>query len=397
MPAAPKVEALVKPELLRWGRETAGLTIEAAAKKIDTKPGRLLSWESGETRPTIPQLRKMAEVYKRPLAIFYLPAPPPAPEPIRDFRRLPGSGLAEHSPNLRFEIRSALFRRTVALDLLEDLEEEPRLLEATASLDENPEMVGARIRDLLDVVYEMQTAWRDDREAFRYWRTALENAGVLVFLARRVPREEMLGFSISKWPLPAIVVNGKNQERGRIFTMLHEFAHLLLREGGICDINEEYRRPPESQRVEVFCNHVAGAALVPMDHLLREEGVADASPRTRFTDDQIIGLAQRYRASRETILRRLLLAGKITNALYLEKRKQYQEQFEGTRPGGFAAPHHVALNTTGRLFARLVLESYEDERITASDLSTYLGIGVQHLPKVQEAMRSSITGEPVAS
>ena len=34
MAAAPKIEALVKPELLRWGRETAGLSIEDAAKKI---------------------------------------------------------------------------------------------------------------------------------------------------------------------------------------------------------------------------------------------------------------------------------------------------------------------------------------------------------------------------
>jgi Zn-dependent peptidase ImmA (M78 family)/DNA-binding XRE family transcriptional regulator len=397
MAKAPKVEALVKPELLRWGRETAGLSLEAAAKKIGVKPERLTSWESGDTRPSIPQLRKMAEVYKRPLAIFYLPAPPPPIERIRDFRRLPGSGLTEHSPELRFEIRSGLFRRSVALDLLDDLDEEPIQLETTATLDEDPEAVGARIRDLLGVDYGTQTAWRDDRDAFRYWRTALENVGVLVFLARRVPREEMLGFSISKWPLPVVVVNGKNQERGRIFTMLHEFAHLLLREGGICDINEEYRRLPETQRVEVFCNHAAGAALIPMDRLLREEGVEDAPPRMRFTDEQIIGLAQRYRASRETVLRRLLLAGKITNGFYLAKRKQYQQEFEEARSGGFAAPHTVALNTTGRLFARLVLESYEDERITASDLSTFLGIGVQHLPKVQEAMRSGVIEEPAAS
>jgi len=70
MATAARVEALVKPELLRWGRETAGLTIEAAAKKITVTPERLLSWENGHSRPSIPQLRKMADVYKRPLAAF---------------------------------------------------------------------------------------------------------------------------------------------------------------------------------------------------------------------------------------------------------------------------------------------------------------------------------------
>jgi Zn-dependent peptidase ImmA (M78 family) len=396
MPAAPKVEALVKPELLRWGRETAGLTIEAAARKIDVKPERLLIWEKGDARPSIPQLRRLAEVYKRPLAIFYLPTPPAPDEPIRDFRRLPGRGLAELSPELRYEIRSATFRRTVALDLLNDLDEEPPQLEMTATLDEDPEAVGARIRDLLRVNYTIQTAWREDRDASRYWRTALESVGVLVFLARRVSRDEMLGFSIAKWPLPVIVVNGKNLERGRIFTMLHEFTHLLLREGGICDLHVDPASVPETQAVEVFCNHVAGAALVPMDRLLQEEGVRDAPPRTRFTDELINSLAQRYRAGRETILRRLLIAGKLTNGFYLAKRKQYQRELEGAKPAGFAAPHTVALNTTGRLFARLVLESYDDERITASDLSTYLGIGVQHLPKVREAMRSGAMEESVA-
>jgi transcriptional regulator with XRE-family HTH domain len=64
MATATRVEALVKPELLRWGRETAGLTIEAAAKKITVTPERLLSWENGDARPSIPQLRKMADVYR---------------------------------------------------------------------------------------------------------------------------------------------------------------------------------------------------------------------------------------------------------------------------------------------------------------------------------------------
>jgi Zn-dependent peptidase ImmA (M78 family)/DNA-binding XRE family transcriptional regulator len=397
MATTPRVQALVKPELLRWGRETAGLTLEAAAKKIDTKPERLLSWENGDARPSIPQLRKMAEAYKRPLAAFYLPAPPPPIERPRDFRRAPGEGLGKDSPALLLEMRRAVYRREVAVELLEELDEESPTLAMTAGQGDDPEELGARIRDLLGINYERQVAWRDDLEAFRSWRTALEDRGVLVFLARGVQPSEMDGFSISRWPLPVVVVNDKNHERRRIFTMLHELAHLLLREGGICDLDEDPRHTPDTRSVEVFCNRVAGAALVPMDCLLDEEIVRSARDRSTFRDDEIVSLSRRYKASREAILRRLLIAGRITEQFYLGKRQQYRQESPPGRSGGRALPHTKALNTLGRLFPRLVLDSYGERRITASDLSEYLGLRLKHLPKLQEVMRSDAVRERVAS
>ena len=85
---ATKIEAIVKPEMLIWARGSAGFDAEIAAKKIQVKPERLRSWESGESRPTIKQLRNLAKIYKRPIAVFYLPTPPKEFQALRDFRRL---------------------------------------------------------------------------------------------------------------------------------------------------------------------------------------------------------------------------------------------------------------------------------------------------------------------
>ena len=49
--------------------------------------------------------------------------------------------------------------------------------------------------------------------------------------------------------------------------MLHEFAHLMVRVSGVSDLETDERRPPEDQRIEVFCNHVAAAALMPKESL----------------------------------------------------------------------------------------------------------------------------------
>jgi ribosome-binding protein aMBF1 (putative translation factor) len=70
------IPALVKPALLVWARERSGLTVEAAAAKMQLDADLLRDWESGSARPTIAQVRKLGDVYKRPLAVFFLPQPP---------------------------------------------------------------------------------------------------------------------------------------------------------------------------------------------------------------------------------------------------------------------------------------------------------------------------------
>ena len=115
------IPALVQPELLVWARQSAGLRLDEAAKKSQTKPEILRQWEDGETKPSIPQLRKLGEVYKRPLAVFFLPEPPKDFDPQREFRRLPGVTPQNESPELRLALRIALFRREGARELYEKL------------------------------------------------------------------------------------------------------------------------------------------------------------------------------------------------------------------------------------------------------------------------------------
>lgn len=73
---ARRIPALVKPALLVWARERSGLSVETAAAKMQLEVVVLRDWESGAERPSIPQVRKLGEIYKRPLAVFFLPERP---------------------------------------------------------------------------------------------------------------------------------------------------------------------------------------------------------------------------------------------------------------------------------------------------------------------------------
>lgn len=141
-----KQDAIVRPELLLWARQEAGLTVEQAARKIPVKPERLIACEQGSARLTVNQLRSLSNAYKRPLALFFLP---PHSANLRDFRRSPEQPEGSESPALRYEIRRARYRRQVSLELFEELGEQPPTFIRTTAITENPETVATQIRELL--------------------------------------------------------------------------------------------------------------------------------------------------------------------------------------------------------------------------------------------------------
>src|SRR5947207_2077229 len=172
------IPALVTPALLKWARERAGLKLEAAGDRSGFHPTTLEEWEAGNEVPTIAQARKLGEVYKRPLAVFFLPEPPRDFDPQREFRRLPGLTLEKESVELRNALRQALYRRQAALEIYEQLGEAPQRLQATADPRENPEEVGARIRSLLKISWENQIEWSSANAALNEWRAAIESLGI---------------------------------------------------------------------------------------------------------------------------------------------------------------------------------------------------------------------------
>ncbi len=231
------MDALINLEMLKWARTYSGLTIEIVAKKLKKRPEDIKMWESGAKKLTFKQLLKIAEIYKRPVALFYLKEPPKGFKPLNDYRKISNTESSNISPQLNYEIRKAYYRRQVALELFEELEEYRQTDLRNIRITDNAEMVGKDIRSLLSIESTQQIKWKDDNQAFNGWRKAIESLGVLVFQAEGIDVSEMRGFAISDRPLPVIVVNKKDTYKGRIFSLMHEFAHILLGDSSIS--NEE--------------------------------------------------------------------------------------------------------------------------------------------------------------
>jgi Zn-dependent peptidase ImmA (M78 family)/transcriptional regulator with XRE-family HTH domain len=391
-----RVKALIAPALITWARETAGLSLAEAAERMNIAEDHLASWESPDSdeSPSIPQLRKLATIFKRPLAVFYLPEPPTKFEVMRDLRRLPGAGLRHFSSALQLEIRASAERRELALDLAADLDEEIPTFNLTADVTENPEVVGARIRAGLGVTDDLQINWRDadGRTGFNAWRSRIEATGTLVFQTTTFPTEEASGFAIAADVLPVISVNRKDALTRRTFSLLHEFVHLMVRVSGVSDLETDERRPPEDQRIEVFCNQVAAAALVPKESLLAQPGVAEQGLRSEnWSDAQVSDLARRFNVSREALVRRLLTFDRTTNGFYTLKRGQYIAEYQAflarqreKKPEIKRNMPRETISQFGKPLVRMLLGNYYQDRLTLSAVSGYLGLKVKHIPKLEQ-------------
>jgi Zn-dependent peptidase ImmA (M78 family) len=395
---AARVKSTINPALLTWARETAGFTPAVAAKRLKIDEERLAAWEdpADEDAPSIPQLRKIAALFKRPLAVFYLQEAPPRFEVMRDLRRLPGVGARSYSPGVQLEIRAANERRELALELAEDLEQEIPKFTLSATVQEDSEVVGARIRTALGITTDLQLHWRDNdgRAGFNAWRGRIENLGVLVFQTTRFLSDEASGFAIAADTLPVIAVNRNDAPTRRTFSLVHELAHLMIRVSGVSELETDVDRPPEDQRIEVFCNSVAAAALIPRDVLLAEPRVVARGVRSaNWSDVEISDLARNFNSSREAVLRRLLTLNRTTDDFYRQKRAQYIAEYLASqkRKKEKAVETEMKRNMPretvsnfGKRFVNMLLDNYHQDRMTLSEISGYLGLKVKHVPKLEE-------------
>ena len=199
-----RVRAFVEPDILQWARTSAGMTIEEAARSLQTKPENLETWESGGDLPSMPQLRRMAKVYKRLLSDFYLPQPPESEPLPHDFRRLPGEVANVYTRELRYELRAAAERRRLALDLSEELDKDPPPVTGNISPSENPEIVGQKIREMLQVSFRQQDSWRESRTHYRNWRYRIEALACSSFRYRACEPSRCMDSHWRSGPCPSL-------------------------------------------------------------------------------------------------------------------------------------------------------------------------------------------------
>ena len=364
----------IKPALLRWARERAGVM---TADELTGRFPKFTEWEAGDTKPTLKQLEDFARAVHVPVGYLFLPSPPDEPLPIPDFRTHDGRGVRRASPNLidmlyACQERQGWYREFSLASRMPEAD-----FVASVTVDQRSEEVAAAMAQRLGFDLAARATCRTWEEALRLFIGQAEKLGVLVMVSgivrsnthRALDPQEFRGFALADRRAPLIFINGADSKSGQMFTLAHELAHLWL---GSTAISDASGAPLNGhRREEVWCNAVAAELLVPLAAfrlaVQPSEAVEVAMQR----------LARQFKVSTLVILRRLLDAGVITRDAFGRAWAMERERLRaladaaGSGGGDF---YRTTLSRVGKRFARALVESTPAGQTLYRDAFRMLGV-----------------------
>ena len=292
----------VKPEILRWARERAGLNRKDLAGKFR----RLDEWEAGAVQPTLKQLEAFARAVHVPTGYLFLSSPPDEPVPIPDFRTVAGRHVTRPSPNLLDTIYACQERQSWYREYARIAGQSELGYVNSATTATPVPTVAADMRQQLDFRVAVRKECPTWSDALRLFIRGADDIGVLVMVSgvvasnnhRGLDPSEFRGFALSDPMAPLVFVNGADTKAAQMFTLAHELAHIWLGSSALSSIGA--RPVAGTRREEVWCNAVAAEFLVPLVELRAELSNGEQLPRT------VSRLARSFKVSTLVVLRRLL-------------------------------------------------------------------------------------------
>lgn len=387
-------KAYITAKVFKWARESAKMTEEIAASKVAVPIEKFKEWENGNDYPTIRQAQKLAKVYRRPFALFFLPDVPNDFQPLQDFRK---AGSKELSTSSIFIIREIQQKQSWISDVNEENNENKVPFIGKYSIKDNPKIVA---QDILNELNINPLNYKSNNPILE-WIDKAESHGVFIsrtsFIHSRLKLDsnEIQGFTIANSYAPFVFINSDDWNAPQLFTLVHELAHLWISETGISnDIEPSIKNASDYNPIELFCNEVAANALIPIEFIENLDKKAFDNAKEVFKNAKLIGV------SSFALLVRALNLNIISLSVYKNLKHQadieYNEflkkeedkklkQKQKEKPGG---PNYflLQLNRNSRLFTQTVLDAFRGGVIEPSLASNLLNVQVNKFPKLEAQM-----------
>ena len=382
--AARNQRAPVNPAMLAWARAQSGKTIEEVAVKFS----KIGSWERLESLPTVKQARELASFYNRSFLEFFRTTPPTLKQSAQlpDFRMIRGAPDPHEQPGLKSIQEWAAAQRENALDLLSELGDQPKVIpqEFFASIQNSPDDVASRTRNFIAFNFEEQVriTYSKKDTVVNILRQKIENFGVMVIKNSELQTFKARGMCLADFPLPVIVF-GSESPGAQLFTLLHELAHIVLRQSGVIGYIDKTTDKP----IEKWCDQFAASFLMPTSEVIRQIGAKPQNPVQSITDEQLLNFAKHFKVSTHAMLIRLVHLGYVEARYYWDvKKPQFDEEEENYESFGMPKYYGSRYKTSlGDLYTNLVVEAWSAGRITNHNAAEYMGIkNLAHLFDIRD-------------
>lgn len=269
------------------------------SRRLQMDVADLRSEVEDKPEPGLGVISKIAHELSIPRFAFFMSAFPGLEGNLPDFR----SDQPDKSLKSRQAVEVIQFARSVqntAYTLASESAPQD-IPQFTATSAQDIEGFALSVREYFEISMQDQRDAKDAKAFYTLCRKKIEDKGIYVLHAS-FPAEDGSGFCLAHPKHPVIVVNTKNQTRARrLFTLVHELAHVLMGKSGISD---PFIR---KNAVENRCNRFAGAFLAPRTFI--GPLLKNVVPSRRPDTDDVAWVSRRLKISQEASVLRLEQVG----------------------------------------------------------------------------------------
>ena len=325
----------IVPSAVLFARERVSLTREELVSKVNPYLRRMKQstitqtdielWESGSRGMTWGESYAFTKATMFPFAALFKDES--LEEPLEDFRAPPG-GIPR---DLSYTDQRHIHQFNNFYEMVTELQArlgESEMTRLPSATGRSTKQLADDIRTTLGVTAEAQASWRDEAHAITEWTERVSQCGVFVFT---LPFDIDVLRGMARWDdggPPAVALSTQDRSTARIFTLVHELAHLSHRRSGgyLCDTRIE------ANQVEARMNRIAAETMVP-EEWVRElasrldfEQSLKASPRATRTI-----LRSAFRVSSQMLGIRLKELGIVESSGY--SNTGFEKPFFSTKAG----------------------------------------------------------------
>ena len=367
--------ALFQPDVLRWARLRARLSVAALAKKMAVTEDTVTEWEEKGTI-SFKQAEKLALKTHTPVGYLFLASPPVEKLPISDFRTLQSEELRQPSTELLDVIHQAQRQQSWYREYLISQDAEPLPFIGKTTMNTKITQLAAEIRETIGFSIAQSKEATDWEDALRKMVRAVEDAGILVMkigyagsnTRRTLDVHEFRGFALADDYAPLVFINGKDATPAQMFTLAHELVHLWLGQSGVSTLESTFVSEG-AKEIELYCNQVAAEFLVPLVDLKREYDTRLAAL------DQVKSLARLYRVSTVVMARRLKDAGYLKwddyQAYYRKEVDAARAKLQKSKGGD---PYATLRSKNSNRFSQALISQTLEGKTSYSDAFSLLGV-----------------------
>lgn len=377
----------IEPAVIKYARYCSGYSVAEVAKKLSIKEEVLVKYEEVKAEISIPRLEKIANIYKMPLAYFFLQQVPKDVILPKDFRIVYSSEKTSFPPKVMLAVRRARYVQSVIQELIgKEVNHDFKKI----SLQDDVDEVASRFRVLLGISVKDQFGWLSPSDSLRHWKNAIEKMKIFV-LQESLTGEEISAFCLADAKPFVLLLNSSEHENRRIFSLFHEICHLLLHRSGICTPDNLSRNSTQYIEIERFCNQFSASVLIPRNDLLNNP-IAVKLSRTPFGEwgfEDVKTISKQFHVSQEAIYRRFVTLGILDEDEYELKREELMKGFEDYKKKGkvnkkFIIPQYrKIISKNGYAYSSFILDNLHSNRITIVEAADYLNTNSRHISAVE--------------